>query len=54
MKRYRVQKSLDGGAAWEDLAVAFPAGGAGAAELSFEDRTIDPSDPDPQYRVLPE
>jgi hypothetical protein len=53
-KKYRVQKSTDGGANWEDMAAGFPTGGSPGTNLFFEDRVTPFADPRPNYRVLQE
>ncbi|MBP7949439.1 MAG: hypothetical protein KA004_07265 [Verrucomicrobiales bacterium] len=53
-KTYRVQKSTDAGATWQDLAAGFPTGGAPSTSLFFEDRVTPHTDPAPTYRILQE
>ena len=53
-KTYRVQKSTDAGATWQDMAAGFPTGGAPSTSLFFEDRVTPFADPRPGYRILQE
>lgn len=53
-RTYRVQKSSDAGATWQDLVLGFPVGGAPSTSLFFEDRVTPHTDPRPDYRVLQE
>jgi hypothetical protein len=53
-KTYRVQKSTDAGASWQNMASGFPTGGAPSTSLFYEDRVTPFTDPRPTYRVLQE